>query len=552
MHIFFCDSCAVRITDADLRRGRGIRKSDTVLCEVCVGTGKGSVLLRQASQAAAADRSEAPVAATPPPPAKVSGDTSEDFPAAPAPLASLVSALTSLNSAQSEPTPDHDGDLDEEPPWDPVSGRHEAPAAAEDSDETPPHAIPLPPPAEVAESADNVASAGPIGTKRAESTPVISDPIVVPVQADSVSAPEAASGKASQAAQPQLLPSEPAPSLCKEQASAPAVIAQQPEPVQPLPPEPAVPSSIKAEAPALAATAQQQPGPASEVPPHSEVPVAPSSTDKRAVPESGKPEADAASKPEEGMVIHDDADLMDEQGSVHTMVMDGKEASKDPTSDQSPEPARAAAPSTIKRRMGKFGGSSKVKPKTEPALRVPSSRQKSYDSRKVAASSRNRAMAEDEADGEEGGKPSSRTSTRKRGKYFTQQQLVLFIGLLVIAVGLILAMVIISVVNRRPPPEEIVVNPTTDFRSLIDQANGLIREGLNGDDLAKLRLAKEAIQRAQKKVYEYQDSAQKQGLKEDEIDRAVKAAGFNDMQMQIKTVNDRIIILEGRQKGAGH
>ena len=48
MDIFFCDECASRVTDADLRRGFGIRKADVVVCGSCVEEGRGAEILANA------------------------------------------------------------------------------------------------------------------------------------------------------------------------------------------------------------------------------------------------------------------------------------------------------------------------------------------------------------------------------------------------------------------------------------------------------------------------------------------------------------------------
>ena len=45
MEVFFCDKCGARVTDADLHRGHGIKKADTVVCGTCIENGEGNELL---------------------------------------------------------------------------------------------------------------------------------------------------------------------------------------------------------------------------------------------------------------------------------------------------------------------------------------------------------------------------------------------------------------------------------------------------------------------------------------------------------------------------
>ncbi len=48
MDIFFCDSCAARVTSADLQRGQGLKKGDVVICQTCIEKGLGGDLLAAA------------------------------------------------------------------------------------------------------------------------------------------------------------------------------------------------------------------------------------------------------------------------------------------------------------------------------------------------------------------------------------------------------------------------------------------------------------------------------------------------------------------------
>lgn len=57
MDIYFCDCCAARVTDADLRRGHGVQKGDIVVCSACIERGEGTDLLRQASERVVAVKS---------------------------------------------------------------------------------------------------------------------------------------------------------------------------------------------------------------------------------------------------------------------------------------------------------------------------------------------------------------------------------------------------------------------------------------------------------------------------------------------------------------
>jgi hypothetical protein len=50
MDIYFCDLCGVRVTDADLRSGHGIRNRSDVLCATCLEMGHGKDWLSQRSQ----------------------------------------------------------------------------------------------------------------------------------------------------------------------------------------------------------------------------------------------------------------------------------------------------------------------------------------------------------------------------------------------------------------------------------------------------------------------------------------------------------------------
>jgi len=56
MDIYFCDECASRINDADLRRGHGIKKSDIVICGGCIDKGRGGDLLSRAGRVSAAPK----------------------------------------------------------------------------------------------------------------------------------------------------------------------------------------------------------------------------------------------------------------------------------------------------------------------------------------------------------------------------------------------------------------------------------------------------------------------------------------------------------------
>ncbi len=59
MDIYFCDSCAARVSDADLKRGQGIRKADVTICGSCVEDGRGGDLLEAAAAASMSDSSQA-------------------------------------------------------------------------------------------------------------------------------------------------------------------------------------------------------------------------------------------------------------------------------------------------------------------------------------------------------------------------------------------------------------------------------------------------------------------------------------------------------------
>jgi hypothetical protein len=48
MDVYFCDQCSIRVSDADLRRGHGIKKGDIVVCGRCIELGLGQDLLAQA------------------------------------------------------------------------------------------------------------------------------------------------------------------------------------------------------------------------------------------------------------------------------------------------------------------------------------------------------------------------------------------------------------------------------------------------------------------------------------------------------------------------
>ncbi|MFW5751366.1 MAG: hypothetical protein ACOCZK_06925, partial [Planctomycetota bacterium] len=63
MDIYFCDSCAARVSDADLKRGQGIRKADVTVCGSCVENGRGGDLLEAAAAASLSDEPQAEAAA---------------------------------------------------------------------------------------------------------------------------------------------------------------------------------------------------------------------------------------------------------------------------------------------------------------------------------------------------------------------------------------------------------------------------------------------------------------------------------------------------------
>lgn len=56
MDIFFCDACATRVTESDLKRGTGIRKGEVVVCGTCIGKGEGAALLADPPAAGVIDR----------------------------------------------------------------------------------------------------------------------------------------------------------------------------------------------------------------------------------------------------------------------------------------------------------------------------------------------------------------------------------------------------------------------------------------------------------------------------------------------------------------
>jgi hypothetical protein len=98
MDIYFCDLCGVRVTDADLRAGQGIRSHSDVICGTCLELGHGKDWLSQRTK----PKPEAKAAANASPTLDAARDrvATLEEPAAPPVIARLVSP-----APPSEPTP---------------------------------------------------------------------------------------------------------------------------------------------------------------------------------------------------------------------------------------------------------------------------------------------------------------------------------------------------------------------------------------------------------------------------------------------------------------
>jgi hypothetical protein len=117
MNIFFCDGCGVRVTDADLRGGHGVRRRNEVFCAACVDRGR-------ASSSAKLGVAAAPVAALPTASAgEPPHDPTARVPVVQPDLAAAASNFSALAAAavDAERKATDEDDLDE-------SSEHDAPS----------------------------------------------------------------------------------------------------------------------------------------------------------------------------------------------------------------------------------------------------------------------------------------------------------------------------------------------------------------------------------------------------------------------------------------
>lgn len=149
MDIFFCDECGSRVTDLDLRAGRGMRRRHDTICPGCVDLGKAQDWLARHPEAA-------PAAAA----AQANGNG--HAPAAPAVAVAERPDPIALGRDRAVTQPDDDFLIDEPAPLKPVPAAAPIPPPAFETDrlESPRAKAEPPAPAPPSTPFDGLASAG--------------------------------------------------------------------------------------------------------------------------------------------------------------------------------------------------------------------------------------------------------------------------------------------------------------------------------------------------------------------------------------------------------